>query len=196
MHECGTIFPAMTSRHGGIPLKYAANLLSAARILLILVLLLIYEHTAWFVTLYLLAGLTDILDGFVARRTHTQSELGARLDSVADLFLFAVVLMVLFRWVGDGLRLFLPWVLMVIVIRCISLIFSVVKYRKAVFLHTWANKLTGLAVFLCPILLALSHRVVLLWPVCFLALLSAAEEFLLHLTSPAPDVNRHSILWK
>ena len=37
-----------------------------------------------FFLIFALAGLTDMLDGFVARTTVTESELGARLDSIAE----------------------------------------------------------------------------------------------------------------
>lgn len=177
-------------------MKYAANLLSGARILFLLALVFVYRHPAWFITLYLLAGLTDVLDGFVARWTHTESELGARLDSFADLLLVAAILIYLFRLMGADLQRFFPWILAITAIRCISLVFSALKYRKAVSLHTWFNKLTGFTLFLCPLLFALFHHVFLLWPVCVIALLSAAEEFLIHLTTQVPDVNRRSIFFK
>jgi CDP-diacylglycerol--glycerol-3-phosphate 3-phosphatidyltransferase len=38
-----------------------------------------------FWVLYLIAGLTDILDGFLARRWDMESQYGARLDSLADI---------------------------------------------------------------------------------------------------------------
>ena len=38
--------------------------------------------------LYLAAGLTDILDGFLARKMHWETALGAALDGIAD-FVFA-----------------------------------------------------------------------------------------------------------
>jgi cardiolipin synthase len=37
--------------------------------------------------IFILAGLTDALDGFLARRSHSQSQLGSFLDPMADKFL-------------------------------------------------------------------------------------------------------------
>ena len=45
-----------------------------------------------FFVLYIAAGLSDMLDGFVARKTDTVSELGARLDTMADFVLVVVCL--------------------------------------------------------------------------------------------------------
>lgn len=45
-----------------------------------------------FAALYLFCGLTDVLDGWLARRLHAESEVGARLDSAADACFTAAVL--------------------------------------------------------------------------------------------------------
>ena len=44
--------------------------------------------SAWFYALYLLCGLSDMIDGTVARRTSSASEFGARPDTVTGLLLF------------------------------------------------------------------------------------------------------------
>lgn len=58
-----------------------------------------------FLDFYLLCGLSDVLDGAIARRTGTVSRLGERLDTIADI-VFVAVWMTLFipvinvgRWV-------------------------------------------------------------------------------------------------
>ena len=72
-------------------MKRIPDLLSASRIVLCLPLLLVDAMTLPFWVLYLIAGLTDILDGFLARRWGVESKFGARLDSLADfLFVLAV----------------------------------------------------------------------------------------------------------
>ena len=55
----------------------------------------VQSSPAIFWTLYLLCGLSDILDGAVARLTGTVSRLGERLDTLADI-VFVAVWMVLF----------------------------------------------------------------------------------------------------
>ena len=72
-------------------MKQIPNLLSVSRIALCLPLLLVDAMTMPFWVLYLIAGLTDILDGFLARRWGVESKFGARLDSLADfVFVLAV----------------------------------------------------------------------------------------------------------
>ena len=69
-----------------------ANALTICRIVLCVALLTTEAFSPAFFLVYALAGLTDMLDGYVARRTNSESALGARLDSIADLFLVIVCL--------------------------------------------------------------------------------------------------------
>ena len=76
---------------------YAANLITISRIVLILpVLLLISEEknlSNWFaLILFVLAGITDSLDGYIARKTGTESPLGALLDLMADKLLVVIII--------------------------------------------------------------------------------------------------------
>ena len=66
-----------------------ADSITVSRILFSLTLLAFSPHSPLFAAFYLLCGVTDVLDGFAARKLHTESEKGAILDSTADL-LFAV----------------------------------------------------------------------------------------------------------
>ncbi|WP_306253684.1 CDP-diacylglycerol--glycerol-3-phosphate 3-phosphatidyltransferase [Parvularcula sp. IMCC14364] len=81
-----------------------ANTLTLIRIALILplVICLMQDALVWrwlAVGLFVLAGISDFLDGFIARRTQTTSALGAALDPIADKLLTAAVLLML---IADG----------------------------------------------------------------------------------------------
>lgn len=74
----------------------AADSVTAARMAASLALLFLPIFSAPFLAVYSFAGLTDALDGFLARKTGTASAFGARLDSAADLLFFSVSLLRLF----------------------------------------------------------------------------------------------------
>ena len=78
-----------------------ANLITCIRILCAAALAFLPVLSSSFYAVYLLAGISDMLDGFIARRTNTTSSLGARLDTLAD-FAFSAVcllrLLPLFAW--------------------------------------------------------------------------------------------------
>ena len=87
------------------------NLLSMARLAgvpVFLWLVLGPEEDAWALGLLMVSGITDWLDGFLARRLNQMSTLGQILDPVADrLYILAVV-------IGLGLRDIIPWWVVVI----------------------------------------------------------------------------------
>ena len=152
-----------------------ANLLTLARIPLALGLLFTAPLSPPFFLLYTLAGITDMLDGPIARRTHTASRSGARLDSIADVVFLAAVLYCLLP------ALSLPhwslWAIMAIaMLRCTAWLVGFLKYRRFTALHTLANKLTGAALFCAPYLLPRVGTDTLCAVLCLLAAVSAGEE--------------------
>ena len=98
------------------------------------------SFSALFWIFYLGSGLTDILDGFLARKLHQESAFGAKLDSIADfvfvgcLTIFAVINMNIPRWLWlCALVIALP--------RFASYGIGFYKYHAFTALHTWANEL-------------------------------------------------------
>lgn len=69
-----------------------ANTITFFRIAASIVLLSCPVFSPAFYVFYIAAGLSDMLDGFVARKTDTVSKLGARLDTIADFVLVVVCL--------------------------------------------------------------------------------------------------------
>ena len=156
-------------------MKRIPNFLSASRIALCLPLLLVDAMTLPFWVFYLIAGLTDILDGFLARRWGVESKFGARLDSLADFVFVLAVGYKLFPWLK------LPVVLW-IMIGLIALVkasnaFSVYLVKQRIeFLHTKANKLTGLLLFIGMMTIGQSYFIPVAWGVACIALFAAIQE--------------------
>ena len=69
-----------------------ANVITGLRILVSAVLLFCPVFSPIFYVLYLIAGLSDMVDGIIARKTDSVSEFGSRLDGVADFVFVAVCL--------------------------------------------------------------------------------------------------------
>jgi cardiolipin synthase len=74
-----------------------ANQLTFLRILLIpaFVLLVTYGYLGWALLVFLAAGVTDALDGLIARRADQRTSLGAWLDPMADKLLLVTTFIVL-----------------------------------------------------------------------------------------------------
>lgn len=74
-------------------LKQLPNLLSLSRILLAALFPLTLAHPWWSFAVLAVAGLTDVLDGWLARRSHRAGALGSAVDAIADkLFVLCIVL--------------------------------------------------------------------------------------------------------
>lgn len=73
------------------------NLLTFLRMTLIPIFasLLFYEYSGWGLVVFLIAGVSDGIDGFIARRLNQQSELGAILDPIADKLLMTTAFIIL-----------------------------------------------------------------------------------------------------
>lgn len=159
-----------------------ADTVTAVRMAASLFLLFLPLKSPGFFAVYTLAGLTDALDGWLARRTGTTGDFGARLDSIADLLFYSAVLIrlfpVLYRTLPRGVWYATAGVLFV---RLAAYGAAAIKYHRFAPLHTRLNKLTGAAVFLLPYVLAISTGAVYSWAVCALALAAALEELATHL---------------
>lgn len=173
----------------------AADTVTSVRIAASLLLLFLTPKSRGFFAVYTLTGLTDVLDGWLARRTGTASGFGARLDSVADLLFYSVVLI---RFL-PVLRQALPgeiWyaVAVVLLVRLAAYAVAAIKYHHFASLHTRLNKLTGAAIFLLPYVLAVSTGVGYSWAVCILAFVASLEELIIHLCRPDCRADRKSAL--
>lgn len=152
-----------------------ANLITSCRILFSLLLLFFPALSPGFYGLYLAAGLSDMLDGFVARRTNSASPLGAKLDSMADIVFLAVCLIKLLPVLALPVWLWV-WVGLIALLRLVNVVSGFVRRKKLVLLHTRANKLTGALLFLLPLSLSFLNIAYTAVPLCALASFAAIQE--------------------
>lgn len=179
--------------------KYAnlPNYITALRIVGTLCLLPVQPLSPAFFILYTLTGLTDVLDGLTARKMKTESELGAKLDSIADLLFYAVMLIKLFPILWRKLPPEIWYaVAAILLLRFSAYSVAAVKYRKFASLHTYMNKLTGAAVFAVPYVITLPFARPVCWVICGSAAIAAGEELLIHLCSQTYRGNTKTIIWK
>ena len=151
------------------------NLLSASRIALCLPLLMVDAMTVPFWVLYVVAGVTDMLDGFLARRWGVESRFGARLDSVADFVFVLAVGYKLFPWLKLPAAL---WMMigLIALVKAVYAVSSYVATHRIEFLHTKANKLTGFLLFVGVMTIGLSFFVPVAWTIACIALFAAIQE--------------------
>ncbi|MDO4808031.1 MAG: CDP-alcohol phosphatidyltransferase family protein [Coriobacteriales bacterium] len=131
-----------------------ANIITGIRILCSIVLLFFPAFSPSFYTLYVVAGVSDMIDGTVARKTGTVSEFGSKLDTAADFVLVAVCLIKLIPVLDIPLWLFV-WITIIALIKAINIISGYVMHKEFVAAHTIMNKLTGVLLFILPLTLTM-----------------------------------------
>ena len=123
------------------------NIISALRILGAVLLLFFYPASAAFWVIYGLCGISDMLDGYLARKLHAESKTGAVLDSVADISFVACCAIRLIPVVQIPIWLWI-WAGVIAAIKIVSQVSALIVSKRFCFPHTKANKLTGLLLFL------------------------------------------------
>ena len=129
-----------------------ANIITGIRIIYSIVLLFCPVFSTIFYALYIVAGVSDMIDGAVARKTGTVSEFGSKLDTAADFVLVVVCLMKLIPAVQVPTWL-MAWIILIALIKVTNLISGYVMRKEIVALHTVMNKVTGGLLFVLPLTL-------------------------------------------
>lgn len=170
-------------------MKSIANYISILRILLVLILGLINPLSIAFFTIYFICGISDILDGFIARKTNTASKLGEKLDSIADLIMVLVLIAKLYSIINPSFKI-LIWIIIIGIIRIASVIVALLKYKTLGMIHTYANKITGFILFVFPLVFYVFPSEIVMYGICVIANISAVEELLINLLSNEFHANK------
>jgi CDP-diacylglycerol--glycerol-3-phosphate 3-phosphatidyltransferase len=152
-----------------------ANTITFFRIAAGMALLFCPVFSPGFYALYIAAGLSDILDGFVARKTDTVSKLGTRLDTAADFVLVVVCLVKLLPVLRIPAWLYI-WIGIIALIKAVNIVsgFAVKKSFAAV--HSVMNKATGALLFLLPLTIPVVPLEYSAIVACAAATLAAVQE--------------------
>lgn len=155
-----------------------ANVITCIRIACGFGLVFCPAFSQWFYVLYIIGGISDVLDGLVARLLKTQSKLGAKLDTVAD-FIFIVVLFIKVFSVTSIPLWLIIWIICIAVIKFINVISGIVISKRLVFEHTVLNKICGILLFIIPFCIDNFSRqavTVLIILTCIIATFASLQE--------------------
>lgn len=152
-----------------------ANIITSCRVLCSILMLFFQMTSIPFYVLYLFCGLSDVLDGIIARKTHAVSVFGAKLDTFAD-FIFVAILLIKI-WLEMDVPIWLwIWIVTIGGIKTVNVIGGFVLAKRFIVEHTILNKITGVLLFLLPLTLfwvELKHGAMV---VCVVATISAIQE--------------------
>ena len=154
--------------------KHLPNIITALRFLGAFC-LLFSEVNSVFWIFYFVCGLSDMADGYLARKFECESRTGAMLDSIADL---AFVICCCFKLIP---ALAFPkwlwiWAGVIVATKIINQISALVMYKKCIFPHTIANKVTGVLLFVGVPLTVFLESIVPMVIVAVVATFAAVQE--------------------
>ena len=128
-------------------MKHQPNILSSLRIVGAVALLQSNVSSSPFWVLYIFCGISDIADGWLARKLKCVTTTGALLDSLAD-FCFVACCAWKFLPILELPQWLWLWAGVIVVIKVVNQLSALVLYRRFCFPHTLANKATGFLLFI------------------------------------------------
>ena len=156
-------------------MKKIANYISISRIIMSFMLLIPKTFSVAFNVIYIYCGISDMLDGFIARISKSESELGDRLDSVADI-VFVIMAMIKILQMLNLTNVIIIWIVFIILIKIVNVICSYASNKKIVLPHTILNKITGFIVFIAPFIIIYINSIILEIIICSVATFAAVQE--------------------
>lgn len=179
--------------------QYIPSLITVFRIVGSIILFFMIPFQFPFYVLYTLCGISDVLDGVLARAWKVQTDRGAILDSIADLVFYIVFMIRLL----PVLQVELPgwgwgYFFAVLFLRLLSYLTVALKFHRFAAVHTYGNKMTGVALFCVPYMRFGLNMPEIALIVCTIALVATVEEWMIHLHSDTynPDIKTYVTLMK
>ncbi len=170
------------------------NFITSLRLIGTAAMLFIEVFSTTFYVVYTLSGISDVLDGAVARATGSSTEFGKKMDSFADLVFYFVMLVRVFPALHE---IFPEWLWNMIAaaigLRVLIYIYVGLRYHRFASLHTYMNKLGSFGVFTVPYLIRLPYAAGTCGVVAAIGLWANIEEFLIHSTTHEYQNGRKSI---
>ena len=177
--------------------RYVPNMISMLRIILSVLLIPLIPVRIVFIVIYIAIGITDVLDGLIARKLGCESGFGAKLDSIADFVFYSIIVCIFLKLHSSILEGPHQVTLIVIIaIRLINILLTKLKYKRVAFIHTLANKTAGFIVYIIPIMFLFVRDGIVLLIILIIAFVTAIEELLITIKYTEPDLNRRSIFFK
>ena len=156
----------------------------------------LYNLEKIFVILLITNLITDILDGFIARRFNMQTEFGARLDSIADIGTYILAFVGVFTFKLEDFTPHLISFFIFLGLFIFAELLSVFKFGRLPSLHLYSSKIGGYiqgAFFF--VLFAFGFNVYFYYFMVIFGILSFTEHIIIQLIIPEMKSNSKGLYW-
>ena len=173
------------------------NMITSLRIIGAIAMIFLEPLSLEFYLVYGICGVSDAIDGFLARKFHATSKLGSVLDSVCDLIFYSVMAVKIFPFMIEHLHI-MHWVTIIVPVffHLLAYIICAIKFKRFSAVHTYANKVLGALIFLFPF--TFIGNIYLLYSLYIyiggvIALYSSIEINLIHILSKEYSTKNKSV---
>ena len=154
------------------------NCITALRLVASIALIFIEPMSTAFIVIYTIGGLTDAIDGFLARKMGLVSDFGSKLDSVADLSFYAVMLIKIFPLLFKQLPVIIWYfVAGIIVFRIIMYVMNAILGGEMLTSHHYLNKASGAMLFCLPYFVGWQFLEYYSWAIIGIVYVAGIYEF-------------------
>jgi cardiolipin synthase (CMP-forming) len=173
------------------------NILSAYRLGMfpIILGLVYFKLEQAFIVLYIINLITDIADGYIARKFDMQTEAGAVLDSMADVGSYIIAVFGILQFHYYLFTDYGYWLSAFVVLYLLTLLVPMLKYgRPTAGLHLYSNKIAGYVqgIFLA-ILFGFKMVPVLFYAAMIIGYVAELEGIIINLHAKTPHLNAKTI---
>jgi CDP-diacylglycerol--glycerol-3-phosphate 3-phosphatidyltransferase len=162
-----------------------------------LVYLIVNQQVGLFKWLLAVSFFTDAIDGFLARRFKVVSELGSRMDSVADDLTILVAMVGLYFFKYDFLTQHYVYFILLLILFVVQSTSAIIRYRKLTSFHTMVAKLAAIlqGCFLILIFFLPQPLMILFYSAVAVTAIQLLEEIILIIILPRWQMDVKGIYW-
>lgn len=174
------------------------NLITFYRLLVVPLILyfILTGNEKLFAIFLIISLLSDILDGVIARRFQMETEFGAKLDSFADNFNYVLAFIGMIVFKMDDLRPHLMSFYVFIGMLVLTVVVSLIKFRKFPSFHLYITKIGGYiqGAFII-VLFTLGFYAPFYYFVIIWAIIGAIEHIAIQMVIPEMRSNVKGLYW-
>ena len=183
-------------------LKTIPNMLSISRLVLIPAMIIPcfflndeQQAKSIFLIMFIVIGITDKLDGTIARYLNQTSHLGAKLDTMADMVFYPLIALWLYRFSPEVVSGWWNLIYILMALFFLKLILGKIKFREIPVFHTIGGKTFAASLYFFMIVAILyPDTAAKLFPIlCLIGYINQIEEMYIFMTRDNVDENIKSV---
>ncbi len=164
------------------------NILSGSRVIAAVILLFLNQFSNTFIYIYIFCGITDLLDGPIARKLNIESMVGTVLDTTGDFITYIAMAKIIVMQKIVPLWAYI-WMLCALTSLLVGGYIAKVRFNKFYMVHSLFSKIFGVVLFFLPIGFRIMDINIYLLILCICTTIAGIESIFIQSQSKFPHDN-------